>query len=47
MKLDFEEVGVTGLAKSYGPTLALAGVDLTFSAGSVTVIQSPEAGLVM
>lgn len=39
MKLDFEEVGVTGLAKSYGPTLALAGVDLSFSAGSVTVIQ--------
>ena len=39
MKLDFEEVGVTGLAKSYGPTLALAGVDLGFEAGSVTVIQ--------
>lgn len=39
MKLDFEEVGVTGLAKSYGPTLALAGVDLRFEAGSVTVIQ--------
>ena len=39
MKLDFEEVGVTSLAKSYGPTLALAGVDLSFSAGSVTVIQ--------
>jgi len=39
VKLDFEEVGVTGLAKSYGPTLALAGVDLRFEAGSVTVIQ--------
>jgi ABC-type multidrug transport system ATPase subunit len=39
VKLDFEEVGVMGLAKSYGPTLALAGVDLSFSAGSVTVIQ--------
>ncbi len=39
MKLDFEEVGVTGLAKSYGPTLALAGVDLRFEAGSVTVIR--------
>lgn len=39
MKLDFEEVGVTGLAKSYGPTLALAGVDLRFEAGSVTAIR--------
>lgn len=42
MKLDFEEVGVTGLRKSYGPTLALAGVDLRFDAGSVTVIQGPN-----
>lgn len=39
MKLDFEEVSVTGLTKSYGPTLALAGVDLRFTAGTVTVIQ--------
>ncbi len=39
MKLDFEEVRVKGLAKSYGPTLALAGVDLRFEAGSVTVIR--------
>lgn len=39
MKLDFEEVSVAGLAKSYGPTLALAGVDLSFAAGDVTVIQ--------
>jgi len=39
VKLDFEEVGVSGLAKSYGPTLALAGVDLSFTAGTVTVIQ--------
>jgi ABC-type multidrug transport system ATPase subunit len=39
VKLDFEEVWVTGLAKSYGPTLALAGVDLRFEAGAVTVIQ--------
>ena len=39
MRLDFEEVGVTGLTKSYGPTLALAGVDLSFEAGSVTVVQ--------
>ncbi len=39
MKLDFEHVSVAGLAKSYGPTLALAGVDLEFDAGSVTAIQ--------
>ena len=39
MELDFEEVSVAGLAKSYGPTLALRGVDLSFVAGSVTVIQ--------
>ena len=39
MKLDFEEVSVAGLAKSYGPTLALAGVDVGFKAGTVTVIQ--------
>ena len=39
MKLDFEEVSVTGLTKSYGPTLALAGLDLRFTAGTATVIQ--------
>ena len=39
MKLDFEEVSVAGLTKSYGPTLALAGVDLSFDAGTVSVIQ--------
>ena len=39
MEIDFEEVGVSGLAKSYGPTLALAGVDLGFTAGTVSVIQ--------
>jgi heme exporter protein A len=39
VKLDFEEVSVAGLTKSYGPTLALAGVDLTFRAGTATVIQ--------
>ena len=39
MKLDFEEVAVAGLAKSYGPTLALAGVDLSFAQGTVTVVQ--------
>ena len=39
MEIDFEDVGVSGLAKSYGPTLALAGVDLRFTAGTVSVIQ--------
>lgn len=39
MKLDFEEVTVAGLAKSYGPTLALRGVDLSFARGTVTVVQ--------
>lgn len=39
MKLDFEEVSVAGLTKSYGPTLALAGVDLRFGAGKVTAIR--------
>jgi ABC-type multidrug transport system ATPase subunit len=39
VKLDFEDVGVSGLAKSYGPTLALRGVDLRFEAGTVTVIR--------
>lgn len=39
MKLDFEHVSVAGLAKSYGPTLALAGVDLGFDSGTVTAIQ--------
>jgi ABC-type multidrug transport system ATPase subunit len=39
VKLDFEEVSVTDLAKSYGPTLALGGVDLSFDAGMASVIQ--------
>lgn len=39
MQLDFEEVSVTDLAKSYGPTLALAGVSLRFEAGTTTVVR--------
>jgi ABC-type multidrug transport system ATPase subunit len=39
VELDFEDVSVSGLAKSYGATLALAGVDLRFTAGTVTAIQ--------
>jgi len=39
VKLDFEQVSVVSLTKSYGPTLALAGVDLSFDAGAASVIQ--------
>jgi heme exporter protein A len=39
VRLDFEEVAVTDLAKSFGPTLALGGVSLCFTAGSTTVIR--------
>jgi heme exporter protein A len=39
VRLDFEEVGVSGLTKAYGPTLALAGVDLRFTSGTVTVLR--------
>ena len=39
MKLDFEEVSVAGVAKSYGSTLALGGVDLRLTAGTVTVLR--------
>lgn len=39
MKLDFEEVVVSGLTKSYGATLALREVDLSFSRGTVTAIR--------
>ncbi|MEM8607050.1 MAG: ABC transporter ATP-binding protein [Myxococcota bacterium] len=38
MGLDFDEVAVTGLTKSYGATLALAGIDLRFASGSTTAI---------
>ncbi len=39
MKLDFEDVTVAGVAKSYGATLALARVDMTFQQETVTVIR--------
>lgn len=38
MKLDFDEVAVTGLTKSYGATLALAGVNLHLERGTVTAV---------
>jgi heme exporter protein A len=39
---DFERVEGQGLTKIYGATRALAGVDVRFEAGSVTVIRGPN-----
>jgi heme exporter protein A len=40
--LDFSTVTGRGLVKAYGPTRALAGVDLTLSPGRVTVLEGPN-----
>jgi len=40
--LDFERVRTEGLTKMYGLTRALSGVDLTFEAGEVTVVEGPN-----
>jgi len=40
--VDFERVEVKGLVKIYGATRALVGVDATFDAGEVTVIEGPN-----
>jgi heme exporter protein A len=40
--LDFEQVTARGLVKMYGPTRALAGVDITLEAGKVTVVEGPN-----
>jgi heme exporter protein A len=40
--LDFSSVRAEGLVKMYGPTRALAGVDLELAAGVVTVIEGPN-----
>lgn len=37
--LDFDTVTARGLVKAYGPTRALAGVDLTLAPGRVTVLE--------
>jgi len=42
MSLDFEHVETRALVKLFGPTPALAGVDLRFEAGQVTVIEGPN-----
>lgn len=39
MSIDFSTVRAQGLVKMFGPTRALAGVDLELSAGTVTVIE--------
>ena len=42
MALDFERVTTTGLTKMFGLTRALGGVDLSFEAGAVTVVEGPN-----
>jgi heme exporter protein A len=42
MALDFTKVSTRGLTKMYGVTRALAGVDLDFEAGKVTVVEGPN-----
>jgi heme exporter protein A len=42
MSLSFERVTTEGLTKMYGLTRALLGVDLTFDAGKVTVVEGPN-----
>ncbi len=39
---DFDRVEARGLAKTYGATRALAGVDLTLRGGQVTVVEGPN-----
>jgi heme exporter protein A len=40
--LDFQRVRAVELVKVWGATRALAGVDLTFEAGKVTVVEGPN-----
>lgn len=42
MSLDFDRVEARGIVKVFGATRALAGVDLSLSAGQVTVIEGPN-----
>jgi heme exporter protein A len=42
VRLDFDAVRGTDLVKTYGPTRALAGVDVTLRAGEVVVIEGPN-----
>jgi ABC-type multidrug transport system ATPase subunit len=38
----FDRVETQGLTKVYGPTRALSGVDLSFSAGTITSVEGPN-----
>ncbi|MCA9608397.1 MAG: ABC transporter ATP-binding protein [Myxococcales bacterium] len=40
--MEFDRVEVNGLVKVYGATRALIGVDATFDAGRVTVVEGPN-----
>ena len=42
MPLDFDRVEGRKLVKSYGPTIALSGVDLVLAAGEITAIEGPN-----
>jgi heme ABC exporter ATP-binding subunit CcmA len=42
VRVDFQEVRAEGLVKVFGPTRALAGVDLTLSAGTITAVEGPN-----
>jgi ABC-type multidrug transport system ATPase subunit len=42
MSVDFDRVEVRGLVKVFGATRALVGVDASFPAGEVTVIEGPN-----
>src|SRR5262245_55808655 len=42
LALDFERVEARGLVKMFGATRALGGLDATFEAGRVSVIEGPN-----
>jgi len=42
VSIDFSAVTAQGLVKMFGPTRALSGVDLSLTAGCVTVIEGPN-----
>ena len=42
MPLEFDRVECRKLVKTYGPTIAISGVDLTLSAGEITAVEGPN-----
>jgi ABC-type multidrug transport system ATPase subunit len=42
VRVDFQQVRTEGLVKVFGATRALAGVDLTLDAGTVTCVEGPN-----